>query len=76
MKKNKNGGEMKSEYKKEDLGHGIRGKHFDAYNESHNVVLLDPEVAKFFPTENSVNEALLSIIKIAKNSVDLTNRSS
>mgnify|MGYP003961877707 FL=1 len=66
MKKNKIGGEMKSEYKKEDLGPGIRGKHFEAYNESHNVVVLEPEVAKFFPTDNSVNEALLSFIKIAK----------
>jgi hypothetical protein len=75
MKKNKNGGKMKSEYKKEDLGSGIRGKHFEAYNESHNVVVLESEVAKFFPTDNSVNEALWSFIKIAKNSVNFAKRS-
>ncbi|MBT4069549.1 MAG: hypothetical protein HOB42_09815 [Candidatus Marinimicrobia bacterium] len=27
---------MKSEYKKEDLGSGIRGKNFETYNESHS----------------------------------------
>ncbi len=31
---------MKSEYKREDLGVGIRGKYYKAYKESHNIVLM------------------------------------
>jgi len=53
---------MRPEYKSEDLGAGVRGKYYEAYKESHNVVLLKPEVAKAFPTEDAVNEALMSLI--------------
>jgi hypothetical protein len=66
---------MRSEYKKEDLGLGVRGKYYEAYKESHNLVLLKPEVAQAFPTEEAVNEALLSLIKVAQASVRLTNQS-
>ncbi|MEA3358914.1 MAG: hypothetical protein U9R17_05840 [Thermodesulfobacteriota bacterium] len=75
MKKIKKKDEIRSEYKKEDLGVGIRGKYYEAYQESHNIVLLKPEVAKAFPTEEAVNEALMSLIRVAKRSMDLTNHS-
>lgn len=65
--------EMRSEYKREDLGVGVRGKYYQSYIESHNLVLLRPEVAKAFPSEEAVNDALLSLIKIAKASTGLTN---
>ena len=55
--------EMKNEYSKEELGVGVRGKHYDAYQKSKNLVLLSPDVAKAFPTEDSVNEALRKIMK-------------
>jgi hypothetical protein len=58
--------EMRPEYKRGDLGEGVRGKYYQSYIESHNLVLLNPEVAKAFPTEEAVNEALLSLIRIAK----------
>ena len=60
---------MRTEYKKEDLGTGVRGKYYKAYKKSHNFVFLKPEVAKAFPTEKAVNKALLSLIKIAKTSI-------
>ena len=63
---------MRSEYKREDLGLGVRGKYYKAYNESRNIVLLKPEVAKAIPTEEAVNEALLSLIKVAKASTGLS----
>lgn len=66
MKKVKVKDEMRSEYKRNDLGTGVRGKYYEEYQESHNVVLLNPEVAKSFPTEESVNEALMSLIRITK----------
>ncbi len=65
--------EMRSEYKPEDLGVPVRGKYYKAYNESNNLVLLQPEVAAAFPSEEAVNEALLSLIRIAKASTDLAN---
>jgi hypothetical protein len=37
--------EMRAEYKREVLGVGVRGKYYEAYQESHNLVLLKPEVA-------------------------------
>ena len=76
MKKAKGQDEMRSEYNREDLGVGVRGKYYDAYTEGHNLVLLRPEVARAFPTEEAVNEALLSLIRIAENSVCLTKGSS
>jgi len=51
---------------------GVRGKFFDEYEESHNLVLLKPEIAKVFLTEEFVNAALMSLIKLAKASVKMT----
>jgi hypothetical protein len=44
----------------------VRGKYYEAYHEGHNIVLLQPEVARAFSSEEAVNEALLSLIKIAQ----------
>ncbi len=72
MNKAEDKDEMRSEYRREDLGKGVRGKYYEAYNEGHNLVLLKPEVAKAFPSEEAVNEALLSLIKIAQASTGRT----
>jgi hypothetical protein len=58
--------ELRPEYKREDLGQGVRGKHFESYKKGTNLVLLNPDVAKVFPDEKAVNEALRSLIKIAE----------
>jgi len=58
---------MKKEYNRKELGRGERGKYLKSYQDGHNLVLLNPEVAKAFPTEKAVNEALLSLIEIARN---------
>ncbi len=60
--------EMRREYKREDLGKGIRGKYFHDYKKGTNLVLLSPDVAKAFPDDESVNEALRSLMKIAQQS--------
>jgi hypothetical protein len=67
--------EMRKEYKREDLGKGIRGKYFDNYEKGSNLVLLNPDVAAVFPDDDSVNEALRSLMKIARQSAGLTKRS-
>ncbi len=74
MKKVKQENEIRSEYKRENLGVGKRGKYYEAYKKSHNVVLLQPEVAKAFPTEEAVNKALMSLIKVAQTSIGLTKQ--
>ncbi len=63
MKKPKNGQhtEMLDEY---DFSRGVRGKHAGQYKAGSNVVMLAPEVAKVFPTSESVNDALRALAKI------------
>lgn len=65
MKKAKRG-EMRSEYRREDLGKGVRGKYLKAYRAGTNLVLLQPEVAAVFPTDRAVNDALSSLIEVAE----------
>jgi hypothetical protein len=75
MKKAKTTDELRSEYKREDLGVGIRGKYFKEYSKGTNLVLLSPEVAKVFPTDEAVNDALRSLIDLAEKSTGRTGRS-
>ena len=49
-----------------DFSKGVRGKYAKSYAEGTNVVLLDPEVAKAFPTSESVNKALRQILEEQK----------
>jgi len=67
--------ELRSEYSREELGVGVRGKHFASYQKGTNLVLLSPDVAKAFPTEDAVNDALRSLIEVARKSTGLTKRS-
>jgi hypothetical protein len=66
---------MRKEYRREDLGIGVRGKYFDDYKKGTNLVLLSPDVAKAFPTEEAVNRALRSLLNIAQETISLTKRS-
>lgn len=43
---------------------GMRGKYAARYRAGTNLVLLEPEVAKAFPNEKAVNEALKLVIKL------------
>jgi hypothetical protein len=58
--------ELRPEYRREDFGKGVRGKHLKAYRAGTNLVLLEPEVAAAFPTARAVNDALSSLIEIAE----------
>jgi len=60
--------ELRAEYVREDLGEGIRGKYYEQYQEGTNLILLDPDVAAAFPTSESVNQALRSLIEVARRS--------
>ncbi len=43
------------------LKNGVCGKYVEHYRAGTNLVLLDPDVAKAFPDETAVNEALRSV---------------
>ena len=75
MRKAKVSDELRPEYKREDLGVGIRGKYFEDYSKGTNLVLLSPEVANVFPTAEAVNDALRSLINLAEKSTGRTSRS-
>ncbi|MBI2423061.1 MAG: hypothetical protein HYV27_09555 [Candidatus Hydrogenedentes bacterium] len=55
MKKTQNDPDMMREY---NFSHGIRGKYAKRYAEGTNVVVIDPDVARYFPDHDSVNDAL------------------
>ena len=75
MKKVKASDELRPEYRREDLGVGVRAKYFESYRKGTNLVLLSPDVAKVFTTEEEVNEALRSLISLANKSTGRTSRS-
>ena len=55
---------LRAEYDLSQLKGGVRGKYTDRYRAGTNLVLLEPDVAKAFPTDGSVNEALRLLIQI------------
>ncbi len=75
MRKVKTSDELRPEYKREELGIGVRGKYFEEYSKGTNLVLLSPDVAKVFTTEDAVNEALRSLISLAEKSSGRSSRS-
>jgi len=58
--------ELRPEYDLSQLQGGVSGKYAQRYRQGTNLVLLDPDVADAFPTEDSVNEALRLLMKIAE----------
>lgn len=59
--------ELRPEYDlAELLKHGVQGKYAKRYQKGTNLVLLAPDVARAFPTEEAVNEALRLLIKLSK----------
>jgi hypothetical protein len=41
-----------------DFSSGTKGKYAERYAEGANVVVIDPDVASYFPDHDSVNDAL------------------
>ena len=63
MKRMRKDPDMLEEY---DFSKGIRGKYAQRYAEGTNVVVIEPDVAKYFPDHDSVNKALRSLTEIIK----------
>lgn len=66
-KKSELNDELRPEYDmKSLLKGGVRGKYATRYRAGTNLVLLEPDVAKAFPNEKAVNEALKLVMKLKK----------
>ena len=64
---------MREEY---DFSDAVRGKYYQRYRQGTNVVLLEPDVATAFPTAKAVNDALRSLLRLAKRATKEPSRSS
>ncbi|MSO75547.1 MAG: hypothetical protein EXQ87_01355 [Alphaproteobacteria bacterium] len=73
MKKVKD--EMRAEYKRSDFTKLDRGKFYKEAAKGTAVAVLEPAVAKAFPTSEAVNEALLGLLTLAKKTTGVTGRS-
>ncbi len=57
--------ELRPEYDLSQLKGKVRGKYVQKYKEGTNLILLAPDVAEVFKDNESVNEALRLLMKIA-----------
>ena len=73
MKKAKD--EMRAGYKRSDFTTLERGKLHKEAAKGTSVALLDPAIAKAFPTSEAVNEALLGWLTLAQQTARVTARS-
>ena len=68
--------ELRPEYTRVDFPGGfVRGKYAARIAKKSNIVVLKPEVAAAFPTTEAVNEALSSLIRVAKSATRATRPS-
>ena len=70
-----NGDQDIPELKREQLGAGVRGKYLKHFTQGSNVVVLQPEIQKAFPTSEAVNKALASMLNFAQETQSLAGRS-
>ncbi|WP_228021967.1 hypothetical protein [Vasconcelosia minhoensis] len=63
---NKMEDELRPEYDIAQMKGAIRGKYVERYRQGTNLVLLEPDIAQAFPTDEAVNEALRLLVKVAK----------
>ena len=58
--------ELRPEYDFSQLGGGVKGKYIERYRAGTNIVRLDADVARAFPTEEAVNDALRLLMQVAQ----------
>ena len=61
------------ELKREQLGVGVRGKYHKQFMQGSNVVGLQPEIQKAFPTSEAVNKALASMLAFTQEAQTITH---
>ena len=73
MKKAKD--KMRREYKRSDFARLERGKYYAEIAKGTTVALLEPPIAKAFPTSKAVNEALHGLLELTEQTSRITMRS-
>jgi len=58
--------ELRPEYDLAAMKGMVKGKYAKEYAKGTNLVLLEKDVVEFFPDAKSVNDALRSLVRIAK----------
>ncbi len=66
IRKSEKHDELRPEYDLSKLKGSLRGKYVARYRAGTNLVLLSPDVAEYFPDEQSVNRALRTLIGSSK----------
>lgn len=54
--------DLRGEYDLPALGRGVRGKYFRRATSGTNLVLIDPDLVRTFPTGKAVNDALRTLV--------------
>ncbi len=57
--------DLRPEYDLSALGRGVRGKYFRRATSGTNLVLIDPDLVRTFPTDKAVNDALRMLVNVA-----------
>ena len=58
--------ELLPEYDFSSMSGAVRGKYYQRYRAGVNLALLEPEIAKAFPTDTAVNDALRNVLRATK----------
>ena len=61
-----NDDDLRPEYDFASMKGGIRGKYIARLRKGSNLVLLEPEVAAAFPSDDAVNEALRGVLNTTR----------
>lgn len=68
--------DMRAEYKRSDFVKLERGKFYAEAVKGTSVAILEPAIAKAFPTSQAVNEALYDLLELADKAKRTIRRSS
>jgi len=58
--------DLRPEYDFSSLKGGVRGKYYRRFQAGTNIVRLEPELARAFPTDEAVNEALRTVVRASR----------
>ena len=58
--------DLRPEYDFSVLKGGVRGKYYRRFQAGGNIVRLAPDLAKAFPTDEAVNEALRTVVRATR----------
>ena len=72
---NKDEAGMRAQYKRSDFSTLERGKFYQEAAKGTSVVLLEPDLAKAFPSSEAVNEALRGLLALTEQTTRLARAS-